>query len=117
MVTYSYGQAALWHALAALPNDQLPTIKHLFILAGVPRLPGWSQFYGTLWTIPPHILAATCFNIDSIPASCGIHNQSDKYVNVNCRSWGLDHVSIQGDVTIRRQIVDAVRPLATSEGH
>src|ERR1035437_10295662 len=39
IVTYSYGQAALWHCLSALHDSWRtpPTIKHLFIIAGVPR--------------------------------------------------------------------------------
>jgi hypothetical protein len=111
-ITYSYGQAALWHAMYALPVEERPTLLHLFIIAGVPRQPEWFQFYGTVWTMPSNVRGATCFNIDSIPASCGIHNESDKYINVNCRSWGLDHSSIQGDSRIRTQIVDAIRDLA-----
>ncbi|HVS73100.1 MAG TPA: hypothetical protein VHQ47_17730 [Phycisphaerae bacterium] len=114
IIAYSYGQAALWHALAAFPPDQRPTIKHLFIIAGVPRF-WWGQLYGTPWTIPANIQAATCFNIDSIPASCGIHNQCDRYVNISCRDRGLDHVSIQGDPIVRQTIIDAVRAMATEE--
>lgn len=117
-ITYSYGQAALWHALHGLPPEERPRIQHLFILAGVPRL-WWGQMYGTVWTIPAYIEKATAFNIDAIPASCGIHNESANYINVDCRSWGLDHISIQGEPRIRKQIVDAIRGLAgasTPEG-
>jgi hypothetical protein len=114
IIAYSYGQAALWHALAAFTPGSPPTIKHLFTIAGVPRF-WWGQLYGTPWTIPANIQAATCFNIDSIPASCGIHNQCDRYVNVSCRGRGLDHVSIQGDPIVRQTIIDAIRAMATKE--
>jgi hypothetical protein len=102
IVTYSYGQAALWHAMYAL--DEMPRIQQLFIIAGVPRF-WFGQFYGSPWHITANIAGAEAFNVDSVPHSAGIHNPSSAFVNVDCDGPGVDHVSIQGLQSIRDRIV------------
>ncbi len=102
VVTYSYGQAALWHAMYVLSTK--PIIQQLFIIAGVPRF-WFGQFYGEPWHIPSNISGAVAFNVNSVPHSAGIHNASDVYLNVNCDGPGVDHCSIQGLASIRVRIV------------
>lgn len=129
VLDYSYGCAAFWHALHMLPVEQRPTIRHLFILAGVPNMPDFGQLYGTVWTIPSNILSATAFNLHgAIPASCGIHNATSpdvplsdlpsatpsKYMNVTCDGDGVDHETIQAVPAIQDWIVGWVMDLAST---
>jgi len=106
---YSYGMAALWHAMHAFAPDQRPSFKHLFIIAGVPRV-WWGQLYGGVWTIPPQIMRATAFNTEAwvLPACASISNPSPDYINLNVgRAW--DHMTIPSCPLVTQTIIEAIK--------
>jgi hypothetical protein len=128
-VVYSYGCAAFWHEFHALPPEQRPTIRQLFIIAGVPNMPDFGQFYGTVWTVPDNILSAMAFNLHGvIPASCGIHNATSfdvklsdlpnaaitKRMNVTCDGNGVGHVEIQSVEAIQDWIAGTAMEMASA---
>lgn len=110
-VVYSYGCAELWHLLYGFDPNFLPTIQKLIMLVPVPRF-WWGQTYmGKLWTVPPNVKSATCYQIDSFPVSLPISNPGPNYVNVNLNWKGLDHVSIQYDNYTRGLILSELEIL------
>lgn len=122
VVTYSYGQAAFWHAFFALAESARPLFKLVCVLVGVPRFI-WEQLYGSPWHMPPQVQRAVAFNLHgAVPASAGIHNATapdvnladlpsvavTKYMNVTCDGPGVTHCSIQGVTAVQDAIIAAI---------
>lgn len=106
-ISYSYGTAAIEHALDALGPDKVPDQKLAwFIVAGVPRAP-WKQSYD-LWNAAPADFAMA-FNVTSVPVSQGLRNPDGiNRINVDCDGRGLNHVNIQDDASVRQTVINHV---------
>jgi hypothetical protein len=115
-VVYSNGMGNLWRWIHEEVDEKakykdIIAIDRLICIAGVPR---WlfGQFQIKLWNIPPCFTKATAFNVNSIPISCPIENESNDYENIWLHDCPvLAHVTIVHHPRVKEKILTVAENL------